>query len=450
VIAVLVSGLKKTPGENAHVPVTLEAVEENGNIVGVSNPDYSLEGKSDDGKFAMLSRNGVQTWWLIAHENSKTKLKEALSVVETADGNVLYNGEPKENGRFYSVGQFEELRYNGKSVEKTGSLGPFKYLSTIANSSVINYKKANISFQGQEVSVWYPKVIEGKKLMKPGMKFKIDKKASMWDRLNFISLMLALFLGTAALPHVLIRYYTVPDQKSARKSTILAIAAIGFFYVLSLFMGFGAMVSGVLDVESSNMAAPLLARSISLILFAIISAIAFATVLGTVSGLIVASSGAIAHDLIANFLKVKLSDKGKVLSGKIAALSVGAIAIGLGILFKGINVSYLVGLAFAVAASANLPAIIMLLFWKRTTSKGIAASVIVGMVTSILIIALSPELFEKSFGLGKAPLPLDNPAIVSVPMSFLTLIVVSFLTAKRTAEADEPVVVELKMVSTEP
>ena len=134
-------------------------------------------------------------------------------------------------------------------------------------------------------------------------------------------------------------------------------------------MGLGAAINGVLDVESSNMSAPLLAKAFGVGLFSIISALAFATILGTVSGLIIASSGAIAHDLIDNYMQKNLSEKGKVLSGKLAAFGVGVFAIILGISFKGMNVSFLVGWAFAIAASANLPAILMLLFWKKTTAS---------------------------------------------------------------------------------
>jgi cation/acetate symporter len=252
--------------------------------------------------------------------------------------------------------------------------------------------------------------------------------------MDFLSLMIALFLGTAALPHILIRYYTVPSPASARKSTIVAIAAIGFFYILTLFMGFGAMINGVLNPADSNMAAPLLARSFGTMLFAIISAIAFATVLGTVSGLIVAASGAVAHDLMDRLFKIKMDDKQKVRAGKISAFVVGALAIVLGIIFKGMNVSFLVGLAFAVAASANLPAIIMMLFWKKTTAKGIAASILMGIIASLTLIALSPDMYTM-YGLNPvdAPIPISNPGIVSIPLSFITLVVVSLFTQKKAA-----------------
>ena len=189
-------------------------------------------------------------------------------------------------------------------------------------------------------------------------------------KLNFLSLMLALFGGTASLPHILIRYYTVKDQAAVRKSTVVGIASIGCFYILTLFMGLGAMTSGAIDPTDSNMAAPLLARSFGQLLFALISAIAFTTVLGTVSGLIVAASGAVVHDLLGGALRLSLADTAKVRIGRIVAVVVGLIAIGLGILFANMNVSFLVGWAFNVAASANLPALTMLLFWQRDHAAG--------------------------------------------------------------------------------
>jgi cation/acetate symporter len=179
------------------------------------------------------------------------------------------------------------------------------------------------------------------------------------------------------------------------------------------------------------MSAPLLARSFGTFLFSMISAIAFATVLGTVSGLIIAASGAVAHDIMDKFAGVIKSDKQKVFAGKIVAFAVGFIAIVLGIVFKGVNVTFLVGLAFAVAASANLPAIVMMLFWKKTTGRGITASIIVGVVSSIGLILLSPTMYEL-YGLDplSAPIPLKNPGIVSIPLSFIAIVVASLLTQK--------------------
>jgi cation/acetate symporter len=244
--------------------------------------------------------------------------------------------------------------------------------------------------------------------------------------------MLALFCGTASLPHILIRYYTVKDQLSARKSTVVGIAAIGFFYVLTLFLGLGAMTSGTLDVTDSNMSAPLLARSFNEFLFAVLSAVAFTTVLGTVSGLIMAASGAVAHDLMTNVFKMKLDEFKKVRAAKIAALCVGLLAICLGILFARMNVNFLVGWAFNIAASANLPALIMLLFWKRTTKQGITAAIIVGMLASLAWILLSAQAYKDVYGLdpARAIVPFSQPAIVTIPLGFLVLVVVSLITGK--------------------
>jgi cation/acetate symporter len=198
-------------------------------------------------------------------------------------------------------------------------------------------------------------------------------------------------------------------------------------------MGTGAMINGCLDVENSNMSAPLLAKTFGITLFSIISAIAFATILGTVSGLIVAASGAVAHDLMDKYMKMKLTEKGKVTAGRFAAVGVGIIAIILGIIFEKQNVNFLVGLAFAIAASANLPAILMLLFWKKTTSQGISWGIIVGMVASLVIILFSPTLYEI-YGLpsDQAWIPLQNPGIISIPLGFITLVIVSLMTKKKT------------------
>jgi cation/acetate symporter len=247
--------------------------------------------------------------------------------------------------------------------------------------------------------------------------------------------MLALFCGTAALPHILIRYYTVKDQASARKSTVVGIAAIGLFYILTLYLGLGALTSANLDPTDSNMAAPLLAKVFGELSFAIISAIAFTTVLGTVSGLIIAASGAVAHDLLHNLFKMDLDDHAKVRAGKIASVAVGICAIVLGIMFQRMNVSFLVGWAFNVAASANLPAITMLLFWKRTTKEGISASIFVGLISSLVWIFLSADAFQFLYNssASKSPVPFNQPALVTIPLAYVVLVVVSLMT-KRTKE----------------
>ena len=435
VISILNKGLDTTPADDYHEFITLTGTMSGERVTAVDQDGYTITGEFADDSHNMvkLNKDGVERWWAVEVDDGKAVLKETLTVTNTADGRTLYNGLPKEEGAFYAVGHLSNIIVNGEEVDSTGALGPFKYLETIESSEVIRFHQINFKSGDDSVALWYQDPTEGSELMRPGLKFKVDKGSTPLSKMNFVSLMIALFFGTAALPHVLIRYYTVPSPKAARKSTILAITAIGFFYILTMYIGFGAMVNGVLDVQSSNMSAPLLAKAFGVFLFSIISAIAFATVLGTVSGLIVASSGAVAHDMMKSiFRKKTISDNTRVKIGKITAIVVGVIAILLGILFKGMNVSFLVGWAFAIAASANFPAIIMMLFWKKTTAKGIVASILVGMVSALTIILLSPSMFERyGFAVEKALFGLDNPAIISIPLSFLTLIVVSLLTQKK-------------------
>jgi len=356
------------------------------------------------------------------------------TVVKRADGQVLVNGRPFGTGpgeaQLAAVGFVSRLP---GGVEKTGPLGPIEFFSTLEQSEVLlTTSETTHEADGSTVITYSPKPTPGSQILQPGQHptFKGIRSGKFLDKLNFLSLMLALFCGTASLPHILIRYYTVKDEAAARKSTIVGIACIGFFYVLTLYMGLGAMTSGALDPTDSNMAAPLLARSFSELLFAIISAVAFTTVLGTVSGLILASAGAVAHDLVECLGGVDFTDHERVRVAKLASVVVGVIAIALGILFKQLNVSYLVGWAFSVAASANLPALVMLLFWPRTTRQGIIAAIIVGMVSSLAWILLSGETFEKVYGLSadQALMPFGQPGIVTIPLGFATLVVVSLLT----------------------
>ena len=374
-------------------------------------------------------------------------LLEAQVVTTRADGSEWVGGAPRGESagerQLRPVGQLSRLPGDR---ERTGSLGPVEYLTTLQASEVRLWGSETIRHGDGGVSrVFFQRPTPGSRVLRPGEHptFAGIREDSLLGRLDFLSLMLALFCGTASLPHILIRYYTVRDGAAARKSTIVGISAIGFFYVLTLYLGLGAMTSGSMDVTDSNMAAPLLARGMSQWLFAVISAIAFTTVLGTVSGLILASSGAVAHDLLGGVLGLKLSGGAQVRVAKIAAILVGALAIVLGILFEGLNVSYLVGWAFSVAASANLPALVMLLFWSGTTKQGIIASVVVGMVSSLAWILLSADTFEKVYGLdpSSAIAPFSQPGIVTIPLSFVVLVVVSLLTGSRThvpplAEAD--------------
>jgi cation/acetate symporter len=371
-------------------------------------------------------------------------LSEAQTLTVLKDGRKLANGLPRGKGAgeadLLPVGYASKLP---GGVEQTGPLGPISFLTTMQDSEVILWNSDKIAgADGSTTTVYYQKPTTGKDFMAPGSSptFKKVRSEKFFDKLDFLSLMLALFCGTASLPHILIRYYTVKDQLSARKSTVVGIAAIGFFYVLTLFLGLGAMTSGALDVTDSNMSAPLLARSLNEFLFAVLSAVAFTTVLGTVSGLIMAASGAVAHDLMTNFLKIRMDDFQKVRAAKIAAMCVGVLAICLGILFQKMNVNFLVGWAFNIAASANLPALVMLLFWKRTTKQGITAAIVVGMISSLGWILLSAQAYKDVYGIdpANAIVPFSQPAIVTIPLGFLVLVVVSLMTP-RPAEKPAPV-----------
>ncbi|HEY5960147.1 MAG TPA: hypothetical protein VIV60_26520, partial [Polyangiaceae bacterium] len=372
---------------------------------------------------------------------------------------VWVNGVPKsQGGALYPVGNISRLP-NG--MDHTGSVGPAEFLSMLSDSEVLLWGKEEVKeADGAVTTVYFQKPTAGTSLMLPGNNplFKgiaskmpeVDTNnpttreawyKALWGRVDFISLMLALFCGTAALPHILIRYYTVKDAVSARKSTVVGIGAIGLFYVLTLYLGFGAMTSGTLDLSDSNMAAPLLAKSFGELPFACISAIAFTTVLGTVSGLIMAASGAIVHDLMLNVAHLKLTDARTVVAAKWAAVVVGGIAMWLGIQFQRMNVTFLVGWAFNIAASANLPALVMLLFWKHTTKQGIAAAIMTGMITSLAWVLGSKEALQNVYGFTaeeaarSALVPFSQPAIVTVPLGFLVLVAVSLAT-RHSAKTD--------------
>ncbi len=352
----------------------------------------------------------------------------------TPGGAVLVDGKPQSRDHdLRPVGTITKLPERYGDARSTGPLGPLEYLSALEDSTVVTWTKKTHADDTGTHETFAATERPAAELMRPGGYFKGLAGGTLAGRLDFASLMLALFCGTASLPHILIRYYTVKDAMAARKSTVVGIAAIGGFYVLTLYLGLGAMTSGALDPTDSNMAAPLLARSFSETLFAIISAIAFTTVLGTVSGLIMAGSGAVAHDLVQDVFKVSLTDHEKVRIGKIAAVGLGIIAMALGILFKGFNVGFLVGWAFNIAASANLPSLVMLLFWPRTTKQGIIAAVTVGMTASLGWILLSADTFEKVYGISKdlSPMPFSQPGLVTIPLGFVVLVVVSLMTPDR-------------------
>lgn len=390
--------------------------------------------------------------WMVRSEQKDQKFLFKLEKVETGvrlvecqtmetiDGKKVGNAfEPKHNSKLHTVGHVSKLP---DSQNKSGPLGPMSYLSTLSNSELVLWRKLELpNAEGKAVQIHFPKTTRGDLVLTPGEHptFAAVRQEKFWPKFDFLSLMFALFCGTASLPHILIRYYTVKDGAAARKSTIVGIGAIGAFYVLTLFLGLGAMTSGALDVTSENMSAPLLAKSMNDWLFAVISAIAFTTVLGTVSGLILASAGAVSHDLLKGVVGMKMRDDQQVRVAKIASVGVGMIAIVLGIAFEKMNVTYLVGWAFSVAASANLPALVMLLFWKKTTRQGIIAAVTLGMTSSLAWILLSADTFSKVYG-GKQPpwlanlIPFSQPGIVTIPLSFIVLIIVSLATQSRKSE----------------
>ncbi len=392
-------------------------------------------------QFAGHAAVRIEDWWrLDTAPDGTQRLVEVQNRTVLPNGNVLVNGAPESLvNRLRQMGAVSDLpeAYG----DRTGPVGPIRLLSVLADGDTVVQRPLNVSFTaaaGESVVLHYEMPTAGSVFMRPGLMFPLEARpgepaiTTLLNRLNFISLMLALFFGTAALPHILIRYYTVPSAEAARKSTIVAIAGIGLFYILTMYLGVGAVASGALNPETSNMSAPLLARSFGEVLFAMISGIAFTTVLATVSGLIMAASGAVAHDLMGNILRREVSDTAKVLAGRVVAVVVGLVGIVLGIAFRDMNVSFLVGWAFAVAASANLPSLLFLLFWKKTTAHGIIASILVGVVSSVTLIMLSPDMWVRyGFEAASAPMPLNQPGIVSIPLSFAVLVLVSLATQKK-------------------
>lgn len=245
-----------------------------------------------------------------------------------------------------------------------------------------------------------------------------------WDA---ISLGLALMLGTAGLPHILMRFYSVPDAKAARKSVFVATGFIGYFYILTFFIGFGAMMFVGRDIitaggdKGGNMAALLLANATGGPGFmGFIAAVAFATILAVVAGLTLSGASTISHDLYVNASKTgNTNEKDEVRVAKIATLVLGIIAIILGLVFKGQNVAFMVGLAFAIAASANFPALILSITWQRFTTRGAVFSIVTGVTLAVVLIVLSPTVWVDIFKNEHAIFPLKNPAIISMPAAFL-------------------------------
>jgi cation/acetate symporter len=277
--------------------------------------------------------------------------------------------------------------------------------------------------------------VTGEAILAPGLLYGANP-------IDFVSLALALVLGTAGLPHVLMRFYTVPSAKEARRSVVWAIWIIGAFYLLSLVLGYGAAALVGADTILAapggvNSAAPLLALQLGgPILLGIISAVAFATILAVVAGLTITAATSFAHDIYANVLKRGEGKSGSLDEVKVARRTVvviGIVAILGGILAQGQNIAFLVALAFAIAASANLPTILFSLFWKRFNTRGAVMSMYGGLITAVVLIVFSPAVSG-----GPTPMvqgvdfhwfPLNNPGIISIPAGFL-LGIIGTLTSK--------------------
>ncbi|MBU8711848.1 cation acetate symporter [Brevibacillus sp. FSL K6-0770] len=278
----------------------------------------------------------------------------------------------------------------------------------------------------------------GDQFLNPGNKFKVG--------LDTISLNLALVLGTAGLPHILIRFFTVKDATTARKSVVYATWIIGIFYVMTIFLGFGAAAFvGAANMDAAgNMGAPLLAQSLGgNFLFAFVSAVAFATILAVVAGLVLTAASAFAHDFYGHVIRQgKATEKEQMKMAKWASVGVSIVSILLALFAQKLNVAFLVALAFAVAASANLPVILFTIFWRRFNTTGAISGMLVGLFSSLILVALSPNVWNpvagKAILVGEALFPLPNPGIVSIPLGFLAAWIGTLLSSSRNdAKYDE-------------
>ncbi|GIJ51482.1 cation acetate symporter [Virgisporangium aliadipatigenens] len=283
---------------------------------------------------------------------------------------------------------------------------------------------------------------KGDAFLEPGQRYGVenpkDALATFYSKMDLLSLGIALVLGTAGLPHILIRFYTVPTAKAARKSVLWAIGIIGTFYLMTLALGFGAaaLVGGknitALD-KAGNIAAPELARVLGerylggetggAIMLAVIAAVAFATILAVVAGLTLASSSSLAHDFYANVIKGgQASERQEVRVARISALVIGAVSIVLAIRAQTLNVAFLVALAFAVAASGNLPAILYSLFWKRFNTTGAVSAIYGGLIMAVVLVFFSPVVSGSATAMFPKSdwhwFPLSNPGLISIPFGF--------------------------------
>ncbi|MFF4242285.1 cation acetate symporter [Actinomadura geliboluensis] len=290
----------------------------------------------------------------------------------------------------------------------------------------------------------------GEEFLRPGLQFGQDVPGDAYqtivNKLDFISLALALVLGTAGLPHILGRFFTVPDGRSARKSVTWAIGLVGAFHLMTPALGFGAAAlvgreAIVAQDPSGNTAAPQLAQAVGEhvggraggeVLLAFIGAVAFATILAVVSGLVLASSTSLAHDYFGQVLMLgRPRESQEVAVARFAALLVGALAIVLAVAARNLNVAFLVALAFAIAAAANVPVIVLSLFWRRFNAAGVVAGIYGGLTASLVLVVLSPIVSGKTdpatgeslsllpAGVDFHLFPLENPGLVSIPIGFL-------------------------------
>ncbi|GIE31993.1 cation acetate symporter [Actinoplanes italicus] len=283
---------------------------------------------------------------------------------------------------------------------------------------------------------------KGSAFLEPGLRYGVetagDAAKTFYSKMDLLSLGLALVLGTAGLPHILTRFYTVPTSRIARKSVLWAIAIIGTFYLFTLALGFGAaaLVGGAnitAQDKAGNTAAPQLAQQLGIdylggdtggaIMLAVIAAVAFATILAVVAGLTLASSSSLAHDFYASVIKRgNASERDEVRVARISALLIGAVAIALSIFAQSLNVAFLVALAFAVAASANLPAILYSLFWRRFNTSGALWSIYGGLISAVVLVFFSPVVSGSATAMFPDQdwhfFPLSNPGIISIPLGF--------------------------------
>ncbi|PTM59661.1 solute symporter family protein [Desmospora activa] len=292
-------------------------------------------------------------------------------------------------------------------------------VGTLLISLIVLFKfNFNIMQMFTEVKTATP---HGADYLNPGIQSKLP--------LDSISLMLALVLGTAGLPHILMRFFTVKDAKTARSSVVTATWIVGIFYILTIFLGFGAAIFVGYDriIEANpagNMAAPLLADALGGdLLMSFVAAVAFATILAVVAGLVLSGASAFAHDIYGQIIKKgKVTEKEQVLAARFASIGVAFFSIVLALFAQNLNVAFLVALAFCVAASANLPIIVYTIYWKRFNTTGAITGVLSGLLSAIILVVVSPNVLSPegtAIFVGEPLFPLSNPAIVSVPLGFI-------------------------------